>query len=169
MKQAKIILFALAGAVFLTAVVLFFVYTVHDPMAIGEGGEALGWVLGASMIPLFCLFVMRRVFLAGKTKPETKKKLAPFYGALNQLHMPIGSLSVALMWLHFVAVFNVHDPSWVHFITGYVLIGLMALLVALGFSGHFQKEMKARKIITWAHVIVVGLLIGTFIVHLILK
>jgi hypothetical protein len=169
MKQAKVILFALAGAIFLTAVVLFAVYTIHDPMVIGEGGEALGWVLGASMIPLFCLFVMRRVFLAGKTKPETKKKLAPFYGALNQLHMPIGSLSVALMWLHFVAVFNVHDPSWVHFITGYVLIGLMALLVALGFSGHFQKEMKARKIITWVHVIVVGLLIGTFIVHLILK
>jgi hypothetical protein len=169
MKQAKVILYALAAAVFLSAVVLFFIYTIHDPMTIGEGGEALGWVLGASMLPLFCLFVMRRIFFNKKTKPETKKKLVPLYGTLNQLHLPIGSLSVALMWLHFVAVFNIHDPSYIHFITGYVLIGLMALLVALGFSGHFQKDIKARSFLTWCHVGVVVALIATFIVHLILK
>jgi hypothetical protein len=169
MKQAKVILYALAAAVFLSAVLLFFVYTIHDPMTIGEGGEVLGWVLGGSMVPLFCLFVMRRIFLAKKTKPETKKKLALVYGVLNQLHMPIGSLSVALMWLHFVAVFNIHDPSYIHFVTGYVLIGLMALLVALGFTGHFQKEIKARQILTWCHVGVVAALIVAFIIHLILK
>jgi protein-S-isoprenylcysteine O-methyltransferase Ste14 len=169
MKQAKVVLYALAGAIFLSAVVLFFIYTIHDPMTIGEGGEVLGWVLGGSMVPLFCLFVMRRIFLNKKTKPETKKKLVPLYGALNQLHLPIGSLSVALMWLHFVAVFNIRDPSYIHFITGYVLIGLMALLVALGFSGHFQKDIKARSFLTWFHVGVVVALIATFIVHLILK
>jgi|LAHS01.1.fsa_nt_gb hypothetical protein len=169
MKQAKVTLFALAGAIFLTAVVLFFVYTIHAPMTLGEGGEALGWVLGASMLPLFCLFVMRRIFLAKKTAPATKKALAPFYGALNQLHMPIGSLSVALMWLHFVAVFDVHDPSYVHFITGYVMIGLMACLVAFGFSGHFQKNIKVRQALTWVHVGLVLSLICAFVVHLILQ
>jgi hypothetical protein len=169
MKKIQIALYGLAGAIFVTAVVLFFVYTIHDPMQIGEGGEVLGWILGASMIPLFALFVFRCIFLSKKTSPATKTKLAKVYGVSNKIHMPVASVTASLLFLHFAMVFNVHDPSWVHFITGYVMFGLLDLLVAMGLVAHFQKNPVARKSLTVVHQILVACLICAFVVHLILK
>jgi hypothetical protein len=82
--------------------------------------------------------------------------------------MPIGSISVALLFLHFVMVFDVTNPSWVHFVTGYILAGLMLALVVFGIVAHNNKT-PARKYLTLCHQIDVALLIVTFIVHLILK
>jgi hypothetical protein len=168
MKAGKISVFALAGSIFAAAVVLFFVYTIHAPMNVGEGGEAVGWVLAGVMLCLMVIFVLRTIFLSKKTAAATKVKLAAPYRMVNQFHMPLGCLAIALMYLHFTMVFNVADPSWIHFITGYILAGLMAALAVFGFVAHFNKT-PARKTLTLCHQIDVVLLIVTFIVHLILK
>jgi len=168
MKNAKIGLFALSGAEFVVALVLFFVFTIHGKMNVGEGGEALGWIMAVSMTPLLALFVLRCIFLSKKTKPETKMKLAPVYAVSNQLHMPIGAVTLGLLCIHFAMVFDVHDPSYLHFITGYVLIGLLFALAIIGIIAHTNKT-PARKYLTLCHQIDVALLIVAFIVHLILK
>lgn len=168
MKAAKISLYSLAGAVFVTALVLFFVLTIHGPVNAGEGGEAVGWVLGGVMVCLALIFIMKTIFLSPKTKPETKKKLMPVYKAMNQFHMPVGLVAVSLLDLHFALVFDVTNPSWVHFVTGYVMAGLLAVAVAFGFVAYFNKTPK-RKILTLAHQLTFASLVVVFIIHLILK
>jgi hypothetical protein len=168
MKAAKYSLFGLAGATFITAVTLFFIYTIHGPMNVGEGGEVVGWILAGLLACMMVIFIIRTIFMAKGTKPATKAKLLPVYQVLNQLHMPIGTVTVALMYLHFAFVFDVHDPSYIHFITGYIMAGLMATLVAMGFVAFFNKT-KNRKVLVLVHQLVVVCLLATFIVHLILK
>jgi|SRR5574344_404513 hypothetical protein len=168
MKKAKIGLYALALVEAIVALVLFFLYTIHGKMSVGEGGEALGWILAASMTPLLALFILRCIFLSKKTKPETKMKLAPVYAVANQLHMPIGAMSIGFLLIHFAMVFDVNDPSYVHFVTGYVLIGLLLALASIGIIAHTNKT-PARKYLTLCHQIDVALLLITFVIHLILK
>jgi hypothetical protein len=168
MKIAKISIFSLAAAVFVTAVVLFFVYTIHAPMAVGELGEVLGWLLAACMGIMMLIFVLKMIFMSKKSKPELKAKLAPVYKVANQFHMPVGALAVALLYCHFALVYDIHDPSWIHFITGYILAGLLASIVAFGFVAYFNKTPK-RKVFTLIHQILVAVILVVFIIHLILK
>jgi heme A synthase len=174
MKITKIAIYAAALGVFVTALCLFFLDTIHGPMfPLGAGeenkaGAALGWVTAGTMVGLLIVFVFKMLFLAKKTKPETKLKLAPAYQWVNGLHRPLGALAIALLCLHFTMVFDVNDPSWVHFITGYVLVGLLLLIAALGFWAYFNKT-PSRKKITLAHQIAVAALLVTFLVHLIVK
>ncbi|OPZ34399.1 MAG: hypothetical protein BWY98_01087 [Tenericutes bacterium ADurb.BinA155] len=168
MKAAKISIFALAGAIFVTAVTLFFVYTIHGPMQIGEGGEALGWVLAGLMACMMLIFIIRTIFRSPKTKPATKAKLLPVYQVMNQLHMPIGTVAVACLYLHFAMVFDINDPSKLHLITGYVMAGLLASIVALGFIGFFDKK-PSRKVLVICHQIAVVAILAMFIVHLLVK
>jgi hypothetical protein len=168
MKAAKISLLSLASAVLVTAVVLFFVYTIHAPIGVAKLGEVFGWILAGSMGILFITFVLKMIFMNKKTKPETKTKLMPYYMVSNQLHMPLGSLSIALLFLHFVIVFDINDPSYIHFVTGYILAGLLALITTFGFLAYFNKTPK-RKTYTLVHQILVAVIIVVFIVHLILK
>ncbi|MCI2068669.1 MAG: hypothetical protein LKJ88_03735 [Bacilli bacterium] len=168
MKAIKIALYSLASAIFITAVVLFFVFTIKGPMNVGEGGEALGWIMGGAMVPLLLLFIFRVIFFSKKTKPELKTKLVPYYRVLNQFHMPIGCLAVSLLFVHFAMVFDINDPSWIHFITGYILAGLLAFLSASGLIAYFNKT-PSRKTITLIHQLLVATLIVVFILHLVLK
>lgn len=168
MKAVKIAFYSLAGALFVTAVVLFFTFTIKGPMNVGEGGEAFGWIMGGSMVPLLLLFIFRMIFFSKKTKPELKTKLVPYYRFLNQFHMSVGSLAVSLLFVHFAMVFNINDPSWIHFVTGYILAGLLACLSTAGLVAYFNKT-PARKTITLVHQILVLILIVVFILHLVLK
>lgn len=168
MKAAKISIYSLAGSVFVVALILFFLYTVHAPMALGEGGEALGWISAGSMAFLLLLFLFRCIFLAKKTSPKTKMALAPYYKILNQLHMPVGCLALALLSLHFTMVFDVSNPTWRHFITGYVLIALILSLSVVGLFGITNKTPN-RKTLILVHQILVAMVLLTFVIHLILK
>ena len=168
MKIAKISIFSFAAALFASAVVLFFAFTIHAPMAVGKLGEAVGWVLAGFMAVMMLIFIIKMIFMSKKTKPETKAKLAPVYRIVNQFHMPVGCVVVALQYLHFALVFNVGDPSWIHFITGYVMAGLLASIVTFGFVAYFNKT-SSRKALTVVHQILVVAIIAAFIVHLILK
>ena len=168
MKAAKISIYCLAGAVLITALILFFVYTVHAPMSVGEGGEALGWVTAGSMAFLLLLFLFRCIFFSKKTTPKTKMALAPYYKILNQLHMPVGALVLALLSVHFAMVFDVTNPAWRHFITGYALVGLLLSLSIAGLAGIFNKTPN-RKTLIRVHQILVVALIVAFVIHLILK
>jgi hypothetical protein len=168
MKAAKYSIFGLAGAIFVTSAVLFFLYTVHGPMQIGEGGEAVGWVLAGLMACMMLIFIIRTIFLSKKTKPETKTKLLPVYKVMNQLHMPIGTVAIATMYLHFAMVFNINDPSKIHLITGYCMAGLLAAIAVMGFIGFFNKT-PSRKVLVIVHQILVVLVIAMFVVHLVVK
>jgi hypothetical protein len=168
MKAAKISVYSLAGAVFVTALVLFFTYTIHAPMNVGEGGEALGWVTAGSMAFLLLLFVLRCIFLSKKTTPETKMKLAPYYKILNQLHGPVGCLALALLSAHFSLVFDLTNPAWRHFVTGYILVGLLLALSGVGLAGVLNKT-PSRKTLILVHQILVALILVTFVIHLIFK
>lgn len=168
MKITKISLFSLAGAILVGAIVVMAMFTFAGKPIGGEVGEVAGWALAISMGVLMTIFVMRLIFKNPKTKPETKQKLQKVYLWMNQLHMSVGAVSLALMYLHFALVFDPANAGWVHFITGYILIGLMAFLAAFGFSAHFNKT-PARKYLTLCHQIDVALLVVTFIIHLILK
>jgi multisubunit Na+/H+ antiporter MnhB subunit len=77
MKATKISAYILSGAVFITAVILFFIFTIHAPLNVGKGGEALGWVTAACMAFLLILFVFKTLFLSKKPKPELKARLLP--------------------------------------------------------------------------------------------
>lgn len=168
MKIAKISIFSFAAALFVTAVVLFFVYTIHAPMAVGELGEVVGWFLAGFMGVMMLIFIIKTIFMSKKTKPETKAKLAPVYRIVNQFHMPVGTVVVALLYLHFALVFDVADPSWIHFVTGYIMAGLLASIVAFGFVAYFNKT-PSRKALTRVHQILVAAIIVVFVIHLILK
>lgn len=172
MKAAKISLFALAGAVLVTAWTLFFVYTIHGPMfpttEENKAGAAVGWVMAGFMLCMMLIFVLKTIFMSKKTSPETKKKLAPVYQIMNQFHMPIGLLVIGLLYLHFAMVFDITNASWVHFITGYVMLGLLALIAIGGFVSYFNKT-PARKYLTMGHQTMVALTVVMFIIHLILK
>lgn len=169
MKQARIAIYVISALTSVLSIVLFFVYTIHGKMSIGEGGEALGWLTGVSMIVLLLLFIFRCFFLSKKTKAETKTKLLPYYKILNQLHKPVGCLSLGLMLVHFALVFDINDPSYIHFLTGYVLIGLLALIFISGFWTFSAKSKELRKGLVLSHLILVLLLLLTFLLHLILK
>jgi hypothetical protein len=168
LKPAKIAVYVLDACVFVVAAVLFFLFTIHAKMEVGEGGEALGWITAGSMVFLLLLFAFRLIFLSKKTKPELKAKLTPYYRILNQLHMPVGFLTLSLLTLHFALVFDFSQPTWVHFTTGYIIVGLLLVLSILGIAAK-KTKFPAKKILTICHQSAVLLLIVVFIIHLVLK
>jgi hypothetical protein len=168
MKIAKISILSISGAIAVTALVLFFTFTIHAPMEVGEAGEALGWLTAGSMAFLLLLFAFRCLFLAKRTTPQTKMKLAPYYRVLNQLHLPVGCFALSLLGVHFALVFDIADPFWAHFITGYVLVGLLLALSGVGFAGVFNKT-PTRKALIRVHQILVAMILVSFVIHLILK
>jgi heme A synthase len=84
------------------------------------------------------------------------------------MHMPLAFLSLSLLCLHFSLVFDITNPGWTHFITGYVLISLLLCLSVLGFVAT-KTKIPTRKYLTLAHQLCVVLLLAAFLVHLILK
>ena len=110
MKASKIALFVLAGAIFVTAAVLFFLYPFQSNPALrhSEAGEKVGWTLAGVLVILMAIFVIRTIVRSPKTSVATKEKLLPIYSLANQFHMPFGLVAIALMDLHFALVFDIH-------------------------------------------------------------
>jgi len=170
MKAIKIAIFALAGLIFASALALFFIYTLpaNPVLRNSQGGESIGWALAGVLLIMMFIFVIRTLFHSPRTSSSTKNKILPVYQLINQFHMPIGTVAVALMYLHFAFVFNVNDPSSIHFVTGYFMAGLMASVVALGFLAFFNKSPK-RKLFTSIHQILVLALFILFFVHIFVR
>lgn len=170
MKASKIALFVLAGAIFVTAAVLFFLYPFQSNSVLrnSEGGEKVGWTLAGVLLVLMAIFVIRTIVRSPKASSATKQRLLPIYELANQFHMPFGLVAVALMDLHFAFVFDIHDPSSIHFVTGYLMVSLMALTVTFGFIAFFNKTPK-RKILTLVHQIIVVSLFLLFFVHIFVR